>query len=92
MLRQIEEGSMGRTASPERLPDVVLAVGGGEEGPRIPHLNRYKLVTNTRRLFEDLSTGRLPARSAHLEIIEGESHTSVVPSALTRGLRRVLAP
>lgn len=92
MLRRVDEGGMGGAVAPERLPDVVLAVGGGEEGPGTPHLNRYKLVTNTRRLFDELSAGRLPARSAHLEIIEGESHTSVVPSALTRGLRRVLTP
>jgi predicted alpha/beta superfamily hydrolase len=90
-LRRIEAGGGGAGAAPGRLPDVFLAVGGGEEGPRVPQLNRYKLVTNTRRLFEELSTGRLPAGSAHMEVIEGESHTSVVPSALTRGLRKVLA-
>jgi predicted alpha/beta superfamily hydrolase len=94
LLRQVGESRVKGAGDParRRLPDVVLAVGSGEEGPAVPQLNRYKLITNTRRLLEHLSTGHLPARSAHLEIIDGESHTSVVPSALTRGLRRLLAP
>ncbi len=73
-------------------PDVVVTVGSGEEGPAIPHLNRYKLITNARRLADECARGSVPCRSLHFELIEGESHTSVVPSSLTRGLRRLLRP
>ena len=72
-------------------PDVVISVGAGEEGPAIPHLSRFRLVTNSRRMADLLADGALPCRSAHLEVVEGESHTSVVPTSLTRGLRRLLA-
>ena len=82
----------GRLGGSEVGPDVVIAVGGGEEGPATPQLNRYKLVTNARRLADECGRGALPCRSVHLEVIEGESHTSVVPSTLTRGLRRLLKP
>ena len=71
-------------------PDLFLAVGGGEESPAVPRLSRYRLVTNTRRLAEMGERGALPCASTHLEIIEGESHTSAVPGALTRGLRHLL--
>jgi predicted alpha/beta superfamily hydrolase len=78
-------------ASGEPGPRVFIPVGGGEEGPDVPSLSRYRLVTNARRLAELLAEGRAPCRSSTLEIIQGESHTSVVPSSLTRGLRALLA-
>ena len=90
MLRRIEGLATG-TASRESGPDVFIPVGSGEEGPSVPSLSRYRLVSNARRLAELLADGRVPCRSSALEIIQGESHTSVVPSALTRGLRALLA-
>ena len=71
-------------------PKVFIPVGSGEEGPHVPSLSRYRLVTNARRLARCLAEGRVPCRSSSLEVIDGESHTSVVPSALTRGLRLLL--
>lgn len=87
---QIAAAEAGVAGTGTTGPDVVVTVGSGEEGPAIPHLNRYKLVTNARRLADECARGSLPCRSVHFEVIEGESHTSVVPSALTRGLRRLL--
>ncbi len=71
---------------------LVLAVGSQEESPQIPMLAQFKMVTNVRAM-----AARLEARE-HLSldlttlVLEGESHTSVVPVALTRGLRAVYQP
>ena len=72
-------------------PGVFIPVGSGEESPDVPSLSRYRLVTNARRLAKLLAEGRVPCRTSALEIIQGETHTSVVPSALTRGLRALLS-
>lgn len=89
-----------------RRAGLYLAVGGLEESPRIPALAPFKMVTNARTLAErlerameggngglvgddpDLDAGAPP----HLtfELLEGESHTSVVPVALCRGLRTLV--
>lgn len=89
---QIAAADPGAPKPGPSAPEVVVTVGSGEEGPAIPHLNRYKLVTNARRLADECTRGSIPCRSVHFELIEGESHTSVVPSSLTRGLRRLLRP
>lgn len=91
MLRQLAlEAPSAAAGGP--VPDVFIAAGGNEEGPHVPHMNRYELITNARRMAELLAEGRPPARSARFEIIDGEGHTSVVPSILTRGLRALLRP
>jgi len=67
--------------------DLVLAVGGLEEDPRIPMLVQFKMITNVDTLAERLgSRGYASLRLSKL-VLEGESHTSVVPVALTRGLK-----
>ncbi|MDX1393175.1 MAG: alpha/beta hydrolase-fold protein [Gemmatimonadota bacterium] len=71
---------------------LVLAVGGLEEDPRIPMLERFKMVTNVERMAETLRA-RDYARLRLTELVlAGESHTSVVPVALTRGLRLLHPP
>ena len=69
-----------------------LGVGALEEGSGIPGLDAWKMVTNPRRLAERLLSRRYPSLELELQVIDGESHTSVVPVALTRGLRFVSAP
>ncbi len=71
---------------------VFIAVGGLEESPDIPHLERFKLVTNARRMAALLGEDAGPSRGVHFEELDGETHTSVVPTALTRGLRLLLRP
>lgn len=68
-----------------------MAVGSGEERPDIPALAPFKMVTNL-RAFADRLSGR-SYRSLDLAtlVAEGESHTSVVPVALARGLRYLFA-
>ena len=85
LLLRMEEERVGHDL-PGRL---VLAVGELEEHPAIPMLASFKMVTNVRRMAE-----RLSDRGHSLEVqsfvLNGESHTSVVPVSLTRGLRALL--
>jgi hypothetical protein len=98
---------------------VYLGVGSREEGTGIPHLDDFRLVSNTRLLGERLrariadGTGHgagegasgvgapSPGTTARggptgtavtVEVLDGETHTSVVPRALLTGLRAVLPP
>jgi len=69
-----------------------LAVGGGEEREDIPLLASFKLVSNLRTLAERLERRGYGSLRVDSFIAEGESHTTVVPVALTRGLRYVFGP
>jgi len=64
-----------------------FGVGGLEEGAGIPGLDAWKLVTNTRRMAERLSAPGWSGIETDVHVFPGESHTSVVPVVLTRGLR-----
>ena len=70
---------------------LVLAVGDLEEHPAIPTLASFRMVTNVRRMAERLAGRGYASLDVHEVVLEGESHTSVVPVALTRGLRRIFA-
>ena len=70
--------------------NIFLAVGAQEEALEIPILPQFKMITNIRRLANQLSQQRREVLDVTLDVIEGETHTSVVPVALTRGLRYVL--
>ena len=66
--------------------NIFIAVGGLEEDPAIPGLAEFKMVTNSQRFAARMAeTSRV-----HFEEVAGETHTSVVPVALTRGLRWAL--
>jgi predicted alpha/beta superfamily hydrolase len=69
-----------------------LGVGGGEEREDIPMLAPFKMVSNVRTLAERLGARGYESLDIATFIPDGESHTSVVPVALTRGLRYVFAP
>ena len=62
---------------------VYLAVGAREEGSGRPELERFRMVSNVRTFAERLSG----VAQLDLDIVPGESHTSVVPIAISRGLR-----
>lgn len=67
-----------------------IAVGELEESPDIPMLAQFKTVTNVQRMAEQLSHtngSHLIVKSA---ILAGETHTSVIPVTLTKGLRSCL--
>jgi predicted alpha/beta superfamily hydrolase len=80
------EQAMTRT---DTAAGVYLAVGEEEENPHIPMLARFKLVSNTTRMHDALAARAHPSLRLSTEVIAGESHTSVIPAALTRGLRRL---
>lgn len=69
-----------------------LAVGELEESERVPFLARYRMITNARELAGRLEARSYPSFQLRNEVIAGETHTSVVPSALIRGLRWLAAP
>lgn len=67
-----------------------LAVGALEETPAIPSLAPFRMVTNARRMAELLKAGGEGDLEVHFAELEDETHTSVVPAALTRALRTLL--
>lgn len=71
---------------------VFLAVGGEEERPDIPMLAQFRMVSNLEALHEELSAPAHSSLDVELWVAEGESHTSVVPVALTRALRHLVGP
>lgn len=77
---------------PELSGQVYLAAGSLEEGIGNPILDGYRLVSNTRLLAERLAGRADPKLRVTTEILDGETHTSVVPSALLRGLRALTRP
>lgn len=68
---------------------VFLAVGGDEERADIPQLASFKMISNLQTFAEQLKERGYSSLGLDTFVPEGESHTSVVPVALTRGLRYV---
>lgn len=71
---------------------VFLAAGSLEENPAIPMLARFKMVSNTVRMATLLAGHDYPSLDLEYRILDGETHTTVVPVAVTRGLRHVFGP
>ena len=63
-----------------------LAVGGLEEAPEVPMLAQFKMIANARKMASQFAQ-QVPSLSVKLDVLPGETHTSVIPVALTRGLR-----
>ncbi|HET9191827.1 MAG TPA: alpha/beta hydrolase-fold protein [Vicinamibacterales bacterium] len=66
---------------------VFMAVGALEEGAGIPQTDGFRLVSNARDLAQRLQMRSAPGLEVWLHVFSDETHTSVVPAALTRGLR-----
>ena len=64
-----------------------FAAGSLEEGAGIPGLDQWKMVTNPTRMVKALQDRNYASLDVGMHVLEGETHTSVVPVALTRGLR-----
>jgi hypothetical protein len=67
-----------------------LAVGGEEERADIPMLSSFKMVSNLHLFAERLRSRHYESLDVATFVADGESHTSVVPVGLIRGLRYVL--
>ena len=76
-------------SQPDLHATLFLAVGANEETPAVPALAPFRMVSNLRTFAERLAERRHPSLRLDTWIAEGETHTSVVPVALTRGLRFV---
>ena len=74
----------------EDYPNVFFAAGSLEESPDIPGVAAFKLVSNARKMAANVE--ETYPKQIFFQEIEGETHTSVVPVALTRGLRQLLRP
>lgn len=70
-------------AQPDPATRLFLSVGGRETDPRWP------MVDHMRDMAGRLTARGLPVTS---HVFADESHTSVIPAALSRGLRSVFAP
>lgn len=84
LVRTARQRRLWRSDAPAR---VFMAVGALEEGSGIPQIDSFKLVSNTRDLAQQLQMRSAPGLEVWLQILADETHTSVVPVALTRGLR-----
>ena len=71
---------------------VFMAVGALEEGAGIPQVDGFRLVSNARDLAQRLQMRSAPGLEVWMHVFADETHTSVVPAALTRGLRTLGAP
>lgn len=69
-----------------------LCVGGLEEDPRLPMLAPFKMVTHAQKMRETLLGAEGARPRVACDVIAEETHTSVLPIALTRGLRALARP
>lgn len=84
LMRTADERPLLRGRGPAR---VFLAVGALEERAEIPLLATFKLVSNVSEFARLLQARPAPGLDVWLHVFESETHASVVPVALTRGLR-----
>ena len=70
-----------------RTRSAFLAAGGLEERADLPMLASFRMITNTRECGERLRRSVSDDARVEVQVLEGETHTTVVPVGLTRGLR-----
>lgn len=69
--------------------ELFLGVGGLEESADIPFLAHFRMVTNVHKMADRLMARGYPSLVLTKHVFPAESHTSVVPAILTRGLRKI---
>ena len=72
----------------ELVANVYLSAGGREE----TEAGFTHMETNVKRLGELLDSRRFPKLRIRTQVLQGESHFTVFPAALTHGLRFLFAP
>lgn len=88
MLFDLEARTAGGRADPSAR--VFMGVGALEQSLGIPYVDAMKTVTNVGRMAERLRSRGYPGLSVDDHVFPDETHTSVVPAVLSRGLRAVL--
>jgi predicted alpha/beta superfamily hydrolase len=68
-----------------------VSVGALEEDPAVDRLKPYAMVSNLARMIEILEARRYPNLRLDSHVFPDETHVSVIPATLSRGLRRVFA-
>jgi predicted alpha/beta superfamily hydrolase len=66
---------------------VFFAAGASEETPGNAMLAPFRMISNARELATRLQSHQYPTLAVECRVFEGETHTSVVPVAITHGLR-----
>jgi len=89
ILGREEELAHSREDLPARL---FLSVGGNEEHEKLPALAPFRMVSNVQRFAQQVLARGYGSLDLATLVADGESHTTVVPVALTRGLRHLLGP
>ena len=84
LLRTAAQRPLLRGNAPAR---VFLAVGALEQGAGILKLDAFRLISNTREFARQLQDRPGSALDVRMHVFDAETHTSVVPTAITRGLR-----
>ena len=83
-----------RASEHDDLPVQAYFAAGALEQPedgKAPWLARFKMVSNLQKMAQLLSSRGYPSLELNIEILAGETHTTAVPTALTHGLRVLLA-
>ena len=70
--------------------DLFLSVGGLEEGSD-QRMDQYEQVTNARMMVRQLEDRGYPNLRLTFHLFEDETHQSVIPATMSRGLREVFA-
>ena len=70
--------------------DLFLSVGGLEEDSEKPE-DDSKMVTNARMMASQLEDRGYPNLRLTFHVFEDETHLSVIPATISRGLRDVFA-
>ncbi len=71
---------------------VFFGVGFDEELPGAPQSEPFRMVSNTRKMHHRLAGRGYPSLEMEIVLFEEESHMSVVPALMSRGLRWLLDP
>jgi predicted alpha/beta superfamily hydrolase len=66
---------------------VFFAIGASEETPGNAILAPFRMISNARELAARLQSHQYPSLAVECRAFDGETHTSVVPVAITHGLR-----
>lgn len=88
MVLKLEEAVAGERD--DLAGNLFLGVGGLEEPEELPFVARYRLISNVRTLADRLESRGYPSFAVRMQVLEGETHTSVPSVGLTRGLRSFL--
>jgi hypothetical protein len=71
---------------------VFFSVGGLEEPEGDPETAQYAMISNVREFSQVLRARQYEGFSQQFHVFEDETHLSVIPATISRGLRFVYGP